>query len=327
MNEHVQLRAAYFYLMSANGAAHVYRVALEAGLLDRLAEKPQSADELAATCQCDARATLLVLEALRTIYIVAKVDGRWSLTPLSASLLLGGYRQIGDQYWAHLPNFLKTGQPWIHMDDTVQSEVHYQAQAASLAWMLTPAADAAAEALESTLQGKIARILDLGAGSAIWSLTIARRNAGATVTAIDWPAVLQVAQVTAARLGLADRLTTIPGNYHDVELPESEFDLAILGNVTHLESPDGNRALLAKSHRALKPGGRVAIFDVLPGQPVGDVNRTLYTLGLALRTRAGHVYAPNQLESLLTESGFGKPTLINLPVPPHAVGLLLAPRQ
>jgi ubiquinone/menaquinone biosynthesis C-methylase UbiE len=324
MNDHVAMLSAYFDLMNCNGAANVYRVALEAGLLDAIAEGPLTAEEVAVKCQSDPRATELVLQTLEAMRLTAHADGKWSLTPLAGSLLSGGYRQLGQQYWDHLPKLLKTGEPWIHMDDASQSAGHYQSQAAALAWMLAPAAEAAAIALGVGEREKNLSILDLGAGSASWSLTMARRDAGATVTAVDWPAVLAVARATAAKFGLSDRLTTIAGNYHEVELPEAVFDLAILGNVTHLETPEGNRDLLTRTRGALKAGGRVVIFDVLPGQASGDLNRTLYTLGLALRTRAGHVYTPGELETLLTETGFAKPRLVNLEVPPRAVGMLVA---
>jgi len=238
----------------------------------------------------------------------------------------GSYRRLGDEYWAHLPNLLKTGQPWIKMDDAHQSEAHYQSQAAALAWMLAPAAEAAAQALGVGQKLKDLSILDIGAGSAIWSLTMARHDSGTTVTAVDWPAVLEVAAETASNFGLTDRLSTIVGNYHDVDLPESRFDLALLGNVTHLETPDGNRSLFEKVHRSLKPTGQIVIFDVFPGLQEGDVNRTLYALGLALRTENGRVYAPQELEALLGQCGFGPPKLTSLPVPPYAVGMLVAER-
>jgi ubiquinone/menaquinone biosynthesis C-methylase UbiE len=324
MSDSLAMLSAYFDLMNCNGAANVYRVALEAGLLDALASEPLTTDQVAEKCQCDARATGLVLETLEAMRLTMHVCGKWSLTQLAGSLLSGGYRQLGQQYWDHLPKLLKTGEPWIHMDDAAQSAGHYQSQAAALAWMLAPAAEAAAIVLGVGDRAKNLKILDLGAGSASWSLTMARRDAGTTVTAVDWPAVLEVARATAAKFGLSDRLTTIAGNYHEVELPAAAFDLAILGNVTHLETPEGNRDLMAKARRALRPGGKVVIFDVLPGQASGDLNRTLYTLGLALRTRAGHVYTPEELSALLSESGFGESRLVNLEVPPRAVGMLVA---
>ncbi len=324
MNDHAQILATYFQLMNSNGAAHVYRESLKSGILDALASGPKTAAELADACETDPRATSLVLQTLAAMGVVKDDGTTWSLTFLAMGLLGGGYRELGDQYWAHLPGLLKTGEPWIRMDDASQSEAHYQSQAAALAWMLAPAAEAAAQALAIAERLKSPAILDVGAGSAIWSLTMARHNPGATVTAIDWPAVLRVAEEGARDSGLADRFSTIAGNYHEVDFPPASYDLAILGNVTHLETPDGNRSLLAKTHGALRPGGRIVIFDVFPGRPEGDLNRTLYALGLALRTESGTVYSPQELESFLVECGFGSTELVNLPVPPYAVGMLVA---
>jgi ubiquinone/menaquinone biosynthesis C-methylase UbiE len=123
--------------------------------------------------------------------------------------------------------------------------------------MLSPAAERAAELLDDALpQG--AAILDVGAGSAVWSLSLAKRKGGASVTAVDWPAVLEVAAETAEQLGIADRLTTLEGNYHDVEFPAAAFDLVILANVTHLESP-GATALY--SRKSPGPPGQTAALQ------------------------------------------------------------------
>ena len=324
MVEQMKALAAYFNLMNANGASHVYRRALEVGLLDALAEQPQSADEIAGRCDLELRPTRLVLEALVSMGVVASEDNRFALTKLAETLIGGGYRALGDEYWAHLPALLATGQPLHRMDAVDESESHYQTQAAALAWMLAPAAEAAAQALGfgSTLRDQ--EILDLGAGSAIWSLTMARHDTGSSVTAVDWPAVLPVATATADRFGLGDRLRTKAGNFHDVDLPSAAYDIAILGNVTHLESPEGNLALMRKARSALRQGGRIVIFDIFPGHAEGDLNRTLYALGLALRTEAGRVYTPDELRALLGEAGYSEASLVNLPVPPFAVGMLTA---
>lgn len=326
MNDHTEMLTAYFQLMNSNGASHVYRESVRAGILDALTPDPKTAAEVAETCRTAEGPTALVLETLCMLGLVWRDGQRYAPTLLALGLLGGNYRELGDQYWAHLPSFLKTGLPWVKMDDASQSEAHYRSQAAALAWMLTPAAEAAAVALGIGEQLKDLAILDVGAGSAIWSLSMARRDPGATVTAVDWPAVLEVAAETARNFGLSDRLSTIAGNYHQVDLPGAAFDLALLGNVTHLETPEGNRALFEKVHRVLKPKGRIVIFDVFPGQPEGDLNRTLYALGLGLRTKHGRVYSPRELESLLGQSGFGPAELVNLPAPPYAVGMMVAVR-
>jgi 2-polyprenyl-3-methyl-5-hydroxy-6-metoxy-1,4-benzoquinol methylase len=322
MNELADLLPAYFQLMNANGAAHLYREALRAGILSALDSGEMTAAEVAQHCGTMLRPTELVLEALAALALVKRNGSKYRLTSLALLLLSGSYRNLGDEYWAQLPALLKTDHPLVKMDDVSNSEAHYQAQAAILGWMLTPAAQCAADLLIVGLPPRAA-ILDLGAGSAVWSLTLASRHQDATVTAVDWPAVLEVAAEQAQEFGLADRLTTIAGNFHEVALPDQQHDLAIIANVTHLLTPEANAALFRRTHKALRPGGHIAIVDVFPGQPLGDVNRTLYAIGLALRTEHGHVYSLDELRPLLAATGFDNLRLEPLPVPPYAVGMLL----
>jgi ubiquinone/menaquinone biosynthesis C-methylase UbiE len=316
--------AGYFQLMGHNGAAHVYREALRAGILGELADARRTAADLAERCRCAQRPTELLLDALSSLGLVTRVeDHAYALTSLGSMLLCGSYRNLGDEYWSHLPAFLASGKPMVEMDDVAKSEAHYQSQAALLGWMLSPAAARAATLLRDRLP-PAAAILDIGAGSAIWSLTLAKEDSASLVTAVDWPAVLEVALETAEQLGVSDRLTTLAGNYHDVEFPAAAYDLVILANITHLETPAGNRDLIAKSRRALKRSGRIAVIDVFPGQVQGDLNRTLYVLGLALRTRQGRVYPIEELSEMMCDCGFEVPRLLPLDVPPYVLGMLLA---
>jgi SAM-dependent methyltransferase len=314
----------YFRLMSINGAAHVYREAGRAGIFGELLSSRKTAAELADACGTALRPTQLLLAALAPMGIVVESDNQtYALSPLGQMLVGGSYRNLGDEYWSHLPGVLATGKPMVNLDEAAQSEAHYQTQAAILGWMLSPAARCAAHLLRETLPPRAA-ILDVGAGSAVWSLSLAQESSETTVTAIDWKAVLEVAIETAEQMGLSDRLTTIAGSYHEVEFPAGGFDLVILANVTHLESPDGNRHLIAKACQALKPTGRIAIIDVFPGQSQGDLNRTLYTLGLALRTERGRVYSTAELTALLRECGCAESHLVPLDVPPFVMGMLLS---
>jgi ubiquinone/menaquinone biosynthesis C-methylase UbiE len=225
-------------------------------------------------------------------------------------------------YWQHLPAFLATGEPIAQMDDASQNVQAYQQQAAALGWMVGPAAQAAAKHLAATG----ASALDLGAGSAVWGLALAAGDAATTVTAVDRPAVLEVARQAAIRMGLADRLTLVPGDYHQVDLPAAAFDIAILANVTHLETEAGCRDLFARARAALKPRGRAVVIDLISDDPRGAMHRALYKLGLALRTARGRVHGPDRLAAWLIDAGFDRPRAINLDTPPHTLAMLVAQR-
>lgn len=321
MTDHERILAGYFQLMNFNGAAHVYREAVRCGLLPALLGEAKTASELAEECNTAPKATPLLLDVLVALGLAEREGAQFRGTMLSFLLLSGSYKHLGDEYWSHLPELLRTGEPLVKMDQPETSAGHYQSQAAALGWMLTPAAERAAAALAADLPPQAA-ILDVGAGSAIWSLTLARLSTDATVTAIDWAAVLAVAEENAASFGLQDRFTTIAGNYHEVRWPVRRYDLVVLGNVTHLETIEGNLSLFRSAAASLKPNGRVVIFDVFPGQPQGELNRALYVLGLSLRTTLGHVYSVAELEPLLSEAGFDAPQLTPLDTQPHIVGML-----
>jgi ubiquinone/menaquinone biosynthesis C-methylase UbiE len=314
---------AYTRLMSANGAAQIYRAAQEAGVLQALASGAASAAAVAAACGTAVRPTALLLDGLVALGLVEPSGDGYGLAPV-VRFLSGPYRDLGDHYWAHLPALLKTGEPLVRMDDAHESERQYQAQAMALAWMMAPASEAAATVLDIGNDRRGLAVLDVGAGAAGWSLALARRDPATTVTALDWPAVLAIAQKAAAEAGLQERFATIAGDYHEVALPEAAFDLAIVANVTHLETAAGNRDLFERLRQSLRPGGEIAIIDVFPVQTAGALPAALYALGLALRTTHGRVHSAADLESWLAAAGFDDCRFTPLEAPPYTMGMLLA---
>ncbi|MBB6431641.1 class I SAM-dependent methyltransferase [Algisphaera agarilytica] len=325
MNDPTPTLENYFQLMAANGADHVYRTAVSSGLLDTLAQSPSSASALAEQLDAQAQPIAMLCDVLKTLGVVEHGDGLWRLSPLGDGLLRGPYRTLGDPYWHHLPEFLQTSEPMAQMDDPAESEARYQGQAAALGWMLAPAASWAAESLAATLdaEGKVS-ILDAGAGSAIWSLSLAKRLPQAGVTAADWPAVLEVAKATAQRMGLADRLELMPGDLAEASFPADSHDVVILANVAHLMPPDALGQTLKRLAATLRPGGRLVVIDVFPGQAAGDLNRTLYTLGLALRTRAGQTHQPDDVIDLLHTAGLERGCCTPIEAVPYTLGMVTA---
>ena len=106
--------------------------------------------------------------------------------------------------------------------------------------------------------------------------------------------MLEVARETAENLGLADRLQTIAGNFHEVEIPPGDFDLAIIANVTHLLKPEANRELFRKARGALRESGRVAVIDVIPGQPAArSTSRSIRSAWRCELKTAGSIRPPS----------------------------------
>ncbi|MGI9225719.1 MAG: methyltransferase [Woeseiaceae bacterium] len=317
---------AYFDLMNMNGVARIYRAAQELGIFDAIGEESATAADIAGKCDLQEEPLRLLLDGLCSIGTLVCADGRYS-PALVMQFLAGNYRNLSDEYWDYLPQFLQTGVPLAEMDSVEQSADQYEKQVSALAWMMTPAAEAAAQMLGMGQSRTSLQILDVGAGSAIWSLTCAKHDPTTAVTAADWPVIVEIAAGFARQMGLEDRFTAIPGNYHESALGENRYDLAIVANVTHIETPDGNRDLFRRLHQALKTGGEVIVVDVMPVQSEGKISAALYALGLGLRTAQGQVHSAEALQQYLGDAGFGECTVQAIPVAPHTMGMIIAKKD
>jgi precorrin-6B methylase 2 len=313
----------FFRIMTINGASQLLAMDQQYRFLAACVEGTPTSDEIAQRCGTREKPTRLILEGLATLDLIEEEAGRFRLKALG-KLLASSPQILGNRFWDHLPEYLKTGEPIIKMDALQHQAEHYQAEVGPLGWMLTPAAEEAVRILGIGDRRKGSRILDVGAGSAVWSLAMLRRDRSSTVTALDWPEVLTVAQHQAKAQQLEAQLRVLAGDFHTIQLPEKAFDIAVLANVTHLETPEQNRRLFRKVYQALDVSGMAVIIDVFPGIAEGDLTRLLYRLGLALRTEHGRVYSKEELSDQLREAGFISSELTLLQSPPHILGMVLA---
>jgi ubiquinone/menaquinone biosynthesis C-methylase UbiE len=313
----------YFDLMSINGGSHIFRTAKEFGVFDVLWKKTLAPSEIADKCGMQEKGAKLLLECLCGLEVVVFEHGCYGLAPVMG-FLAGAYGNLSDEYWHQLPEFLKSGTPMAKMDTVEQSEEQYVKQVLALSWMLKPSAVAAGQMLGIGKQRKGLNILDVGAGSAVWSLALAQADETSEVTALDWPKVLQIAEGQAKQCSMLDRFHKLPGNYHDTDLADETYDLAIVGNVTHIETPDGNTSLMKKVYKSLKTNGEIVIFDILSGQGKGNLSASLYAMGLALRTEQGQVYHPDELKGFLESAGFTNFKATPIPATPYTMGMFTA---
>lgn len=316
----------FFRVMAINGAAQLLTMDRRYKFLAVCAEQPLTLAEIAQRCGSHEKPTRLVMEGFVALGLAKENAAQFSLAPLGKLLALTP-EILGNRFWDHLPEYLKTGEPIIKMDVVQHQAEHYQAEVGPLGWMLTTAAEEVAQLLGVGDQRRGFRILDVGAGSAVWSLAMIRCDQSSTVIALDWPEVLKVAQEQAKMQGLQAQLDVIQGDFNEVPLPKEAFDLGILANITHLQTPERNQHLFKRIYEALDANGEAVIIDVFPGAPEGDLMRVLYRLGLALRTEHGQVYSQEQLSGELREAGFASCKLTLLKSPPYILGMLLAAKQ
>ena len=310
-------------LFELGGIAATLVAAYQRNLLQALLNGDATPSMYAEELGLDPTATERVLKVLACLGIADRNQGKYGASAAFKDLDAigpGGVDGFGAM-WSQVPTFLLRGERYAHMDGPPDArEAVYSGVVSKLALVFAQGA----RQLAVALPGYPAHILDVGAGSGIWSLAMAQRHAETRVTALDFPNVLQAFRIQAEQMGLSDRIGLLPGNFHCVAIPEDRFDRIVLANVLHLEPPEQAAALIGRVATTLLPGGDLVIVDMLgDGTPVGERAQAIYALHLALRTREAKVHPLSDLQAWVRQAGLIMRDIIELGTP-RGMGVLVA---
>jgi len=142
------------------------------------------------------------------------------------------------------------------------------------------------------------RILDIGSGLGGTARTLAEEY-GCHVTGLDLTqAFCEAAAVISDWVMLGDRVVFQKGDATDQPFADKQFDAAITIHVAmNIEAKD---KLYAEAKRVVKPGGILAVYDILQGEG-GDA---FYPAPWARDPSISHLATPEEMERFLSDAGF-----------------------
>lgn len=292
-------------------------VADETGIFRALSDAPHSTEELATGLGLDARALAILLAALASTDLIEKREGKWRALPPARTWLhpeaegywggfLSGFRDRTPLH-AQLLEALRTGRRPEHFNSGApeweRGEMSAEAAARIAAFMHAHSQAPARGAAAMPDWADCARLMDIGCGSGVYGIEIAKTHPGLKVTLLDLPAMAEVAAGYAARAGLSARVSTHACNMFEDPWPAGH-DAHFFSNVFHDWSEETCRLLARKSFDALPAGGRIFLNEILMDDDgTGPWHAAAFSLLMLIGT-LGKQYSLPELRDILESAGF-----------------------
>ena len=284
--------------------------AIRLRIFDAVAAGPATGPELAKRLGLNGRALAIVLDALVSLGLLAKSEGRFRVDPEIADLLVKGgelyqgnildhrYNLLGR--WTDLPRVLEEGGPARVMRSGRTPE-EWREFILGMVDVAGASIDAFLEAVD--LSGR-SRLLDLGGGPATYSIGLCGKYPGLHAVLFDLPETIAIAREEIERHGLADRIETMPGDYLADPIGGG-YDALLVSNILHSLPPGEIVSLLGKARSAMIPGGLAVVRDFhLEEERTGPLESALFAVNMLVSTEGGNCYTDSEMIEALRRAGF-----------------------
>ena len=284
--------------------------------LCRRAMRPRA--EVAADLGLDPLPTRLLLDCLRSAGHVTARSGRYRLSGAVTALARPGVAAVGRRVRGGRGRLLAlVGGAEQSARTGVTSGSHGAAPddpywRRYITGQLELARLSAAEvARKLPLPRRPRALLDIGGGHGWYSACLCRRHPGLTATVLDLPGSAAVGREVIAAAGLSDRVLFRDGDVTSADLGDG-YDAVLCFNLVHHLEPDQIAALFRRAHKALNPGGTLAVLDAFAEHGRrGQAQADMLALFVYLSSGA-QVHTPAELAGWLRDAGFASPRKVRV---------------
>jgi ubiquinone/menaquinone biosynthesis C-methylase UbiE len=321
----------FFETINAYQRTAALKGAIQLDVFSAIAEGNTTFPAIAARCKTSERGMRILCDYLVIIGFLTKEEGKYGLTPDTALFLdrrSPAYIGTAERFLASptlvdaykdVAAIVRKGGEVISAHGTMDPEHPIWVEfARAMAPMMAMPAEAIAKLIGAPA-GAPWKVLDIAAGHGLFGIAIARHNPNATVVALDWANVLEVAQEHAASAGVSARHRPLPGSAFDVEFGNG-YDVVLLTNFLHHFDTATCETLLRKVNAALKPGGRAVTFEFVPNEDrVSPPAAAAFSMMMLGTTEAGDAYTFSEFDRMFRNAGFAHSELHPLPPSPGQV--------
>jgi len=296
-------------LANAFRESRVLLSAIELRIFTVLDHHMMTSEEISKKINSDQRATDRLLNALCAIGLLKKVHEKFYNIDLSSKYLVEGKPEfMGNLYhtnhlwntWSHLTESVKQGSSFKgdqnkkDKDDWVEAFIgamHYrgvnQGKIISMMIDLT----------------NVKKMLDVGGGSAAFSIEFVKKSPAIKATVLDLPHVIPLTKEYVSDAGLLNNFDFIEGNYLTKDF-ESSYDLILLSAIVHINSYEQNKMLVKKCADVLNKNGMIIISDfIMNDDRIQPFHGALFSINMLVGTASGDTYTEKEMREWFEEAG------------------------
>ena len=295
--------------------AKVLLCAAELRVFDHLADEPATAEEVAHKVGGTLRGIEILLDALTSLGVLHKHEGRYRLDPACREDLLSDgsthmasllrHRNRLFRRWAFLEEIILGRALPAAVDgpgllaDPVATDDFIRA-------MFAVSGERAGQLASALDLDGVRVIADLGGGPGHYLVALLERAPKARGYLADLPPSLQVARALLADHPLRERIELVAWDLYRGEPanPIDPIDLAFISQVLHGCGPEPNREMLRRVAAHLAPGGRVVIHEnVVEEDRCHPRQAALFAVNMLAMTDQGRTYTDAEISAWGKEAG------------------------
>ena len=291
------------------------------GVFEYLSEASASVAELAAKLSANADALERLLDGCVGLGLLAKRDGRYANSAISAAYLCRDSPNTFTGYVLYSDRILY--QMWGNLEDAVREGTHrwkqtFQAEGSIfdhffqneeskrtfLMGMHGYGVLSSPRVVEAFDLSRFSRLVDLGGAGGHLAIAACEKYPQLRAAVFDLPVVMAFAKEKVAASSVADRIDCIAGDFFTDELPPA--DLYAVGRILHDWSQPKIERFLAEIHASLPAGGALLVAErlLLPDKS-GPIIPQMQSLNMLICTE-GKERTLDEYTALLHAAGFRK---------------------
>jgi len=152
----------------------------------------------------------------------------------------------------------------------------------------------------------VKRLLDVGGGSAAFSMEFVKRNPAINAVVLDLPYVIPLTKKYVSEAGLNNKFNFLEGDYLTRDF-EGSYDLILLSAIIHINNFEQNKMLIKKCADALNKNGMIIIGDfVMNDDRTKPYHGTLFSLNMLVGTANGDTYTEKEIREWFDSAGLSK---------------------